>query len=174
MNVSLLDIDNNLIQLPISIASNSLVLKNFFESNPGKVYKIDYDHEILSEIIRILQDDDKVIVTDMLIELCELLQIKKINKYLNDTLNYETEIITYNQAHFIYENILLKCNNIYCHKKYLVNTEPCVIYAGEKGEQTVIKSQQDYNQFHHAYRNDLISFPGKEITLITFYIGQLV
>lgn len=182
MSVSLLDIDNKLIQLRRSIANGSNVLKKYFETNPDKVYKIEYNHLIISQIISILQDDEDVVITDSVTDLCSLLQIDKINNYLDNELDYETEFVVENIAHYICENIFLKENSIYCKKKYLVKHDPYVVLK-DNGNEIMFKSQSELQKFGQKYyqknlnanyTDKLSSVVGKEIVLHTFNIGQLV
>lgn len=175
MSIILLDVDNKVIEVSESIIYRSQVLESFFQKNTGKGYKLEYPNEIILQMINVLNNNDNVVISSLLINLCDQLEID-IARYFNME-SWETKIIASNQAQYIFYCIFQYDNKIYVSSECIENTDEYATLKNEDKE-IIVKSIEDAKKLRQTFDtiklDNIINIPGKKIVLKTFEIGRLV
>ena len=156
MSKTLLDIDNLIIPIPLPLIEKSKVLKSFFESDPDKAFKLEYPFEIISNMLAVMRNDDNLVITDILIDLCHQLEISDIDNLIDNLKDiYVEEQIPTNQSFYVYNHIFLEANEQYITKKITKNREQSIILTLKNGSKYSSNNLYDINiMFRNEYPNN--------------------
>jgi hypothetical protein len=183
MSKTLLDIDNNIISIPLFLVNKSKVLKLFFEKNPDKGFKLEYPLEVINDILGIIRNDENIIVNDILIELCHQLEISDIDNYIdNDNDVFIEESIPKNLAFYVYKHIFLEENKQYYKKKIIKSKVPLLTLSLKDGSTRSFNNyqeawniyQKEYNDYSAPRETIMTQNRGETICFKIFNIGRLV
>jgi hypothetical protein len=175
----LLDIDDNVVQVPTSITNGSRVLKAFFDINPDKAYKLEYPIEVISKVISLLKGGENIMLSDPLVDLCNHLEIGMINHYIEDSGHFQVEQNVVGKARYIFDSIFLMENRCYHKKRSVRSTEPHATGLNNNDNREIIlKSYDELSNFTRMNRgtgNEKVHcFGGTDVTTRFFNVGQLV
>lgn len=138
-NLTLLDIDNEVILVPLSLVYKSTVLKSFYEKNSGKAFKLDYPRDVVLQMLDVMKNTEDLILSDILIELCQQMDIPDIVNYIdNSSDSFETEVIPDKCALYVFKNMWFKHNEQYYQTRIIKNVEPVVKLTMKNGTDKVL------------------------------------